>query len=84
MLRATVLPDALAPAVGLVEMLIGNIDLPEGDPKLQAVAREVAIAVGDLVKLKDETDATVLEVARRSVELRLTRKLDELGLLKGH
>lgn len=84
LLTETVLPESLSPILVFLQGVVKSLDLPATDPRLGVMAGEVASAVDDLLKLRNETDETVLRAGRAAIELRLTRKLDELGLLKGH
>lgn len=84
LLRETVLPESLRPIALFLEGVVGNLNLPATDERVGIIAVEVASAVDDLLILRNETDEGVLRAGRAAIELRLTRKLDELGLLKGH
>lgn len=74
------LPEGVRPLLGIVANLIGNVNLPAADPRLEQIAILTKNFIADMQKLQDITDATQLMRARLVLENRFVNAWDALGL----
>lgn len=73
-------PESLRPMVNIVANLIGMVNLPAADPRIEKIAALTRDFIEKLRALEGITDATALMKARLVLELEFTRAWAALGL----
>ncbi len=77
-LAAGLLPEKFRPVAQLIAGLLGTLNLPAGDPKVERVAAIVAELMTDLEAATKLPDATAQDAARAVLENRAHRALVEI------
>lgn len=83
LLLSTTLPENLRPFLNLVAMLVGNLNIPVSDPRIEKVAELVAQLAVDIQNLGALEDADARMKARLLLENRFHTAWAQLSLEAG-
>lgn len=81
-LQETVVPDAFEPVIEFINGQLDGLELPEADPRWAGIAVATAEALDDVRHAMTLEDSEQSRAVRAVVEIRFTRAMDELGLLR--